>query len=248
VFTRVGTHELDASIMDGATMRTGAVAGVKTVKNPIRAARLVMERTPHVLLTAAGADEFAAASGCEIVTRDYFYTDRMFRELEQIRADAGLEPLGEPAYGLPTDAEGAASGEAGARGTVGCVALDVSGHLAAGTSTGGLNGKLPGRVGDTPICGAGTFADAGYAVSCTGKGEEFIRHGIARRVAWLAAEKALPVDETARICLEETLKPGDGGIIALDRSGAVTMRATTEAMPRGVADSTGRMETAIWFD
>lgn len=249
VFTQAGGHELDACIMDGATLHTGAVAGVTTVKNPVRAARAVMERSPHVLLVGAGADVFAAANGCERVTQDYFFTARRFQELEQFRSAAGLPPLGKPPYGLPGDGnKGGQPVPKDAGGTVGCVALDMAGRLAAATSTGGMTGKLPGRTGDAPICGAGTFADATCAVSCTGKGEEFIRQGIARRVAWLVVERPMAVDDAARICLEEVLQPGDGGLIAIDREGRISLRATTDAMPRGAVDSSGRLETAIWFD
>jgi beta-aspartyl-peptidase (threonine type) len=248
VFTRDGAHELDAAIMDGATLRTGAVAGVTTVKNPIRAARRVMERSPHVLLVGAGADQFAAANDGETVEQAYFFTARRFAELEKARAVAGLAQLGAPPYGVPeVQGGGAKPVPADVGGTVGCVALDMAGRLAAATSTGGMTAKLPGRVGDAPLCGAGTFADGACAVSCTGKGEEFIRHGIARRVAWLVAERQT-VDEAARQCLEDVLQPGDGGLIAIDRHGQISLRATTPAMPRGAADSAGRFETAIWFD
>jgi isoaspartyl peptidase/L-asparaginase-like protein (Ntn-hydrolase superfamily) len=157
--------------------------------------------------------------------------------------------LGAPPYGVPDEQAGAAQHvPADAGGTVGCVALDMAGRLAAATSTGGMTAKLPGRVGDAPICGAGTFADGAFAVSCTGKGEEFIRHGVARRVAWLVADRQTGVDEAARQCLEDVLQPGDGGLIAIDRHGQISLRATTPAMPRGAADSNGRFETAIWFD
>ncbi|MEX2309035.1 MAG: isoaspartyl peptidase/L-asparaginase [Pirellulales bacterium] len=250
VFNRVGAHELDASIMDGSTLRCGAVAGVKFVKNPIKAARLVMERSPHVLLAGEGADQFAIENGCERVTQDYFYTDRRFREMQDALAKQGLEPLAKPAYSIhphdpPTSDKPALEG---AGGTVGCVALDSRGHLAAATSTGGLTGKLPGRVGDTAICGAGNYANKNCAVSATGRGEQYIRHSIAAKVAWLMAERRLTVDEAVRHCLDEILKPGDGGMIALDRDGKVSMHATTAAMPRGFADSTGRFELAIWID
>jgi beta-aspartyl-peptidase (threonine type) len=249
VFTLAGGHELDAAIMDGGTLKTGAVAGATAVRNPIRAARAVMEQSPHVLLVGAGADAFAIEHGCERADPAYFFVKRRFEELDRFRGAQGLAPLGAPAYGWPKEAEGAATNAPGHAGnTVGCVALDSAGRLAAATSTGGMTGKLPGRVGDAPICGAGTYADGACAVSCTGKGEEFIRHGIARRVAWLAADGTTSIDDAARACLEEVLQPGDGGLIAIDRAGQISLRATTPAMPRGAADSTGRFETAIWFD
>jgi beta-aspartyl-peptidase (threonine type) len=251
-FNRVGAHELDASIMDGSNLRCGAMAAAKFVKNPIKAARLIMERSPHVLLVAEGADRFAIENGCERVEQDYFYTDRRWRELQEALAKQDLEPLAKPAYSTsPHDPEATATDKPaleGAGGTVGCVALDSRGRLAAATSTGGLAGKLPGRIGDTPICGAGNFADKNCAVSATGKGEEYIRHQIAAKVAWLMAERRLTVDEAVRHCLSEILKPGDGGLVVVDRDGNVFMRATTSAMPRGFADSTGRFETAIWVE
>jgi beta-aspartyl-peptidase (threonine type) len=248
VFNRAGGHELDASIMDGATLRCGAVAGVRFQKNPVKAARLIMERSPHVLLAGEGADRFAIEHGGERVGQDYFYTEGRFRELQEALAIAGLEPLAKPAYAIDPQPTAGPALE-GDGGTVGCVALDASGNLAAATSTGGLTGKLTGRIGDTPICGAGTYANnRSCAVSATGKGEEFIRHSVAAKVAWLMDERRSTVDEAVRHCLHEILQPGDGGLIAVDRQGQVSMRATTSAMPRGVADSTGRFEIAIWMD
>lgn len=246
VFTSAGTHELDASIMEGATLRCGAVAGIKFQKNLVKVARLVMERSPHVLLAGEGADAFAIENGCQRIGQEFFYTERRFRELQQALSKQGREPLLKPAYPVPTDAK--AAGGAPSKGTVGCVALDSHGNLAAATSTGGVTGKRPGRIGDTPIIGAGNLANKTCAVSCTGTGEQFIRHSIASRVAWLMEDRKLAVDDAVRCCLNEILQPGDGGLIALDRQGHIAMRASTGAMPRGIADSTGRFETAIWID
>jgi beta-aspartyl-peptidase (threonine type) len=248
VFTRAGTHELDAAIIDGSTLRCGAVAAIKFQKNPIRIARLVMERTPHVLLVGEGADAFAVECGFNPVEQKYFYTERRFRELQEALAKQKLPSLPKPAYKMSREAEGAKD-DSGLRtkGTVGCVALDTHGNLAAATSTGGVNGKRPGRVGDSPIIGAGTYANKTCAVSCTGAGEQFIRHSIAARVAMLMEERKLAVDEAARICIEEVLQPGDGGLIAVDRNGKFSLRSSTGGMPRAIADSTGRMEIGIWF-
>jgi beta-aspartyl-peptidase (threonine type) len=250
VFTRAGTHELDASIMDGKTLRCGAVGGVNSQKNPVKVARLVMERTPHILLSGDEADAFGAKNGCEQVTQDYFYTEKRFRQLQEALKKEGLNPLTKPAYPMKDSAASAVEPTSdGLRGTVGCVALDSHGNVAAATSTGGLSGKMPGRLGDTPIIGAGNYADnKSCAVSGTGKGEEFIRHSIAVRVGLLMQERKVALAEAVRICVHEVLRPGDGGVIAVDRKGHVSMQSNTGAMPRAMADSTGRFETAIWFD
>ncbi len=222
VLNREGEAELDASIMDGATLACGAVAAVRTVKNPIQLARRVMEKTPHVLLAREGAERFAEAQGLSLVPPAYFVTERRQRQWEQWRASQG-------------------------GGTVGAVALDRYGNLAAGTSTGGLTGKMPGRVGDSPIIGAGTYAaNATCAVSGTGRGEEFIRHGVARRIALLMELRGLDVEEAARQVVHEVLRPGDGGVIAVDRHGHIAMEFNTPGMFRGAADATGRFEVAIW--
>jgi len=208
----------------------------------------VMERTPHVLLVGEGADAFAVECGIKPVGQDYFYTGRRFGELQEALAKQKLEPLAKPAYPLPEDAKRRKDlGGPPSKGTVGCVALDTHGNLAAATSTGGLNGKRPGRVGDSPIIGAGTYANKTCAVSCTGTGEQFIRHSIATRIALLMEERKISVDDAVRICVDEVLQPGDGGIIALDHEGRVSMRTSTGAMPRASADSSGRMETAVSF-
>ncbi|NIR37957.1 MAG: isoaspartyl peptidase/L-asparaginase [Actinobacteria bacterium] len=226
VFNHEGGHELDASIMDGRDLSCGAVAGVTTVKNPISLARHVMEQTRHVLLAGPGAESFADEMGVERVDQDYFFTERRFEAWQKVRERRSAE------------AE---------KGTVGVAALDRHGNLAAGTSTGGLTDKRFGRIGDSPIIGAGTYADnRTCAVSATGRGEEFIRHGVAHAISALMADVGLPLDEAARRVIHDRLQPGDGGIIAVDRSGRIVMDFNSEGMYRGAADSDGRFEVAIW--
>jgi beta-aspartyl-peptidase (threonine type) len=227
VFNHEGEHELDASIMDGATLACGAVAGVRTIRNPITAARLVMECTRHVLLAGPGAERFAEEQGLVPVGQDYFFTERRYRSYREARA--------------------ATAAQAGGGGTVGAVALDRMGNLAAGTSTGGLTDKMFGRVGDSPIVGAGTYAQNGVcAVSGTGRGEEFIRHGVALRIAFLMSDGGLSVDEASRKVVHDLLAPGDGGVIALGAEGDVALKFNTPGMYRGVADAAGRFEVRIW--
>ncbi len=230
VFTHEGTNELDAAIMDGATRGCGAVTGVTTVKNPISLARTVMEASPHVFFTGSGAEAFAERMGLERVDPEYFFTQRRWDSLQKI---------------LKRE-EGTVS-ETGKHGTVGCVALDRSGHLAAATSTGGLTNKRFGRVGDVPVIGAGTYADdATAAISCTGHGEQFIRNTVASRVSAMMEYKGLTLDEAARVVISKVLGPGDGGLIAVGRDGAIALEFNTEGMYRGAADSSGRFEVAIW--
>lgn len=228
VLTWDGTHRLDASIMDGRDLSCGAVAGVGTVRHPITLARHVMTDTRHVLLAGAGAETFADGVGVERVPNEWFTTPDRRRALEEF-----LER--QPA------------GEGG--GTVGVVALDRDGHLAAGTSTGGLTGKRWDRIGDSPIVGAGTWADdRSVAVSGTGRGEEYIRRALAHRVASLIELAGVPVDEAVRRAIEDELAPGDGGLIAVDRHGRIAMGFNTAGMARGAADSTGRFEVAVGPD
>ena len=210
VFTSAGTNELDASIMDGSTLQAGAVAGVKTIKNPISAARKVMDETWHVILAGDGADYFAKEQGLEIVNNDYFYTERRWKALQKAQ-----------------DAE--------KHGTVGCVALDRNGNLVAGTSTGGLTNKRWGRIGDTPIVGAGNYANnQTCGVSGTGQGEYFIRGNMAYDVSALMNYSSLSVEQAARQVIDKLSgRGGRGGLIAMDKNGNIAMPFNTEGMYRG---------------
>jgi len=235
-FTADGRHELDACVMDGKTLGCGAVAGVTTVKNPVSLARLVMQQTRHVLLARDGAEAFADSVGVERVDNAWFDTEHRRRMLEDWRSKQRADAL---SPGGPTP--GASFG------TVGAVALDREGNLAAATSTGGLTGKRFGRVGDTPIVGAGTLADnASCAVSCTGTGEEFIRHGVARDISARIKYLGRSPEQAAREVVMGTLRPDDGGVIVLGADGRIAMVFNTAGMFRAAADSTGRREVAIW--
>lgn len=216
VFTHAGTHELDASIMDGSDLNGGAVAGVRHVKNPIRAARKVMEDSPHVLLSGDGADAFARQQNLEMVPQSYYYTDRRWKALQRRLKEekTNKEKLG----------------------TVGAVALDKQGHLAAGTSTGGMTNKLWGRIGDSPLIGAGTYADDATAgISATGHGEYFIRGAIAYDITALMKYKNWDLDKSANNVIHTKLTEmgGNGGIIGMDRQGGVSMTFNTTGMFRG---------------
>ncbi len=235
VFHAEGGHELDASIMSGSDLSCGAVAAVRTVKHPITLARKVMEETRHVLLVGDGAEKFADTQGVERVENSWFDTDLRREQWERRRRETGVAP------GDRSPPE--------KFGTVGVVALDREGHLAAGTSTGGLTDKRFGRVGDSPIIGAGTYADdRSCAVSATGTGEEFIRFGVARSISARMAYGGEDVLTAARAVIEGDLAPDDGGVIAMDSKGRAVWVFTTEGMYRAAADANGRHEVRIWGD
>ncbi len=221
VFTSEGTHELDASIMNGSDLSCGAVAGVKHIKNPISLARLVMEKTRHVLLCGKGADDFGKEMSVDYVDNNYFDTPKRLEQYEKIKGSKN--------------------------GTVGCVALDTHGNLAAATSTGGTGYKMPGRVGDSPIIGAGTYADNNTcAVSCTGEGELFIKNDIAFNLNALMAYKNMPLKDAADELIYKKLNENTGGLISVDNNGNFAMPFNTTGMLRGVANSEGLFEVEVW--
>jgi beta-aspartyl-peptidase (threonine type) len=228
-----GQHELDASIMDGADLRAGAVTGVRHVRSPIALARLVMERSPHVMLAGPGAEEFALEQGLAPVANAYFATERRRLELERMlrgELESGRESL---------------------MGTVGAVALDARGNLAAATSTGGMTGKKWGRVGDSPIIGAGTYAaNDCCAVSATGHGEYFIRAAVAHEIASLMRYRGLGVEAAASdVVMHQLVRlGGSGGVVAIGRDGAIAMPFNSEGMLRGAMDSRGRLTTGLLAD
>jgi beta-aspartyl-peptidase (threonine type) len=230
VFNAEGGHELDASIMDGRTLDGGGVAGVTTVKNPISLARLVMERTGHVLLAGAGAEAFATEMDVPRVENAAFSTERRRAEWQRARQARTKSDTGQ-----------AEQTSAQYFGTVGCVALDAAGNIAAGTSTGGRTDKKFGRVGDSPILGAGTYADnETCGVSGTGIGEQFIRHAAAAQIPLLMRHRGWTLRRSAEYVMQERLEKGDGGVVALDRHGEIVWVYTTPGMFRAAADSSGR--------
>ena len=233
VFTHDGKNELDASIMEGATQKAGAVGSVMTVKNPIRLARAVMEKSPHVMLAGRGAEQFAVENGLEIVDPNWFFTQERWDALQKIRKTEN-EKSGQQGYLKSPD---------GKFGTVGCVALDKNGNLAAGTSTGGMTNKRWNRIGDSPVIGAGTYASTdACAVSCTGHGEFFIRYAVAHDVWALMVYKGLSLAEAADFVVNKKLveKGGEGGLIAVDKDGNIAMPFNSSGMYRGYANPTER--------
>jgi beta-aspartyl-peptidase (threonine type) len=269
VLNHLGVAELDASIMDGKTLRAGAIAGVQHVKNPVELARAVMEKSPHVMLAGTGAEEFALEQGLAMVPNSYFRTEPRVRALEKaIRASSptggatsgtGFSPSANPANANLSAAGGNVSRALSsvppsspfddAKGTVGAVALDKSGNLAAATSTGGMTNKAPGRIGDSPLIGAGTYANnASCAVSATGDGEYFIRSVVAHDICALVEYKRIPLDAAAREVIHTKIEGlhATGGIIALDTSGHVVMDFNSPGMFRASRDSQGRKDVAIY--
>jgi len=231
VFTEKGENEMDASIMDGKTLKAGAVAGVKTIKNPISAARKVMTESKHVLLGGEGAENFAAEAGLEIVEPAYFYTQSRWDSFQKAKQKLQNKE------------------EIDKHGTVGAVALDKQGNLAAGTSTGGMTMKMFGRIGDTPIIGAGTYANNNTcAVSGTGHGEYFIINVVAYDISALMEYKKMSLDEAANFVINKKLKSqkGSGGVIALDKDGNISMPFNTEGMFRGYINSNGEMKVLLY--
>ena len=238
VFTHDGHNELDAAIMDGNTLRAGAVAGVHRVKNPILLARAVLERSPHVMLVGDGAEAFAKAVGVTLVDPSYFFTEERWQQLQKA--------LKEDREGKPhSDGETAKH-----FGTVGAVALDAQGHLAAGTSTGGMTDKRWGRVGDSPVIGAGTYANADCAVSGTGWGEFYIRTVAAHAICMRVSLMHVPLERAAAEVINQEIPAmgGNGGAIALDAKGNIAMPYNTVGMYRGWISGDGVPHVAIYDD
>jgi len=240
VFTSAGTNEMDAAIMDGKTLSAGAVAGVEHVRNPIVLARAVMEKSKHVFLIGSGAEEFARRNKIELVDTKYFFTQDRWDALQKVRA-AENGGGGDKKF-IISDAD--------RHGTVGAVARDGSGNLAAATSTGGTTNKLPGRVGDSPVIGAGTFADNNTcAVSCTGDGEFFIRALVAHEISALIEDRGLSLSNAAESALAKSQKlGGSGGLIAVDKNGNVALPFNTSGMYRGFLREDGTFVVHIYRD
>ncbi len=242
VFTGDGTHELDASIMDGRTLQAGAVASVKHVKNPITLARLVLEKSPHVMMVGAGAEEFAVQHNLDRVSQYYFYTEKRWKSLQKRK-----ESVEEKTTLVPEKENIKLADKE--KGTVGAAALDKAGNLAAGTSTGGMTNKMFGRVGDSPIIGAGTYANnQTCAVSGTGHGEYFMRLLVSYDIHALMAYEGKSLKEAANTVIMKKLEElgGTGGIIAIDKDGNIAMPFNTDGMYRGYIRENGETVVKIY--
>jgi len=232
VFTHDGDQEMDASIMDGHKLKAGAVASVQNIKNPVHLARLVMERTEHVLLAGEGASQFAETAGVKIESDEYFFTEHRWLQLQKAITEGRVQLDHSVARPM---------------GTVGAVACDGHGHLAAATSTGGMTNKKYGRVGDTPLIGAGTYADDTCAISCTGHGEYFMLGVTAYDVGARMKYKGLGLEDAARETIEHlTSMNGEGGLIAVDTQGNITLPFNSEGMYRAFVTTEGEQKTEIF--
>lgn len=254
VYTSAETHELDAAVMDGRTLAAGAISCVHGVRNPIRAARVVMEQSPHVFMTGEGAMDFLRKHGVAFEPESYFHTEQRLAQLHQAQKQnpgnmildhdgaASMKQSGMSFIGNPLD-------EQKKMGTVGAVALDSEGHLAAATSTGGMTNKLPGRVGDTPVIGSGCYADGTVAVSCTGSGEYFIRLVVGKDVAARMRYQGASLEAATRVVLEQLGElGGTGGLIAVDAEGNVVLPFISEGMYRGYVRPGEEAHVAIYGD
>lgn len=254
VFTAAGKNELDSAIMDGSNLKAGAVAGVTRTRHPISLARTVMEKSPHVMLIGTGADDFAGQNGLEMVVPSFFFTERRWQGLVEELKKEGKPIPPRPAGAPPAPTKPISQIEppdAHKFGTVGVVALDKHGNIAAGTSTGGLTAKMWGRVGDSPIIGAGTYADnQSCAVSGTGTGEYFIRLTVARSICALVQYKGMSLQEAADEVIQHQLTDmkGDGGIIAIDTKGDMVWSFNSEGMYRARVSEGGKPEVGMYKD
>ena len=246
VFTHDGKNEMDAAIMDGKTLMAGAVAGVTVIRNPISAARAVMEKSEHVLMAGAGAEQFAKQAGITLVDPSYFFTQERWDGLQNAIKEDSVKAVLD--HGSKKSMRLGTINPDYKFGTVGAVALDNSGNLAAGTSTGGMTNKRYGRIGDAPLIGAGTYANnKTAAISCTGWGEFYIRTVVAHDISAMMEYKKMSVADASKAVLDKMGKlGGDGGLIALDRKGNMSMPFNTEGMYRGSVTADGKIEVLIY--